>query len=599
MPHYKTPLQKILFTLESVVGASRLNACSAYSNYDATLGATILGEAAKLAEDVLAPLNRTGDSRPARLADGAVSTPPGFVEAYGAFATGGWSGIAADPEFGGQGLPHTLAVAVEEVWQSSNLAFGLCPLLTHGAIEALTAHGSDELKRIYLPKLIDGSWTGTMNLTEPTAGSDVGALKTRAVKAGDGTYRITGQKIYITWGEHDCAENIVHLVLARLAGAPPGTRGISLFLVPKYLPDAQGKPAARNDLTCVGLEHKLGIHGSPTCTMSFGDQDGAIGFLIGQENRGMAAMFTMMNSARLNVGVQGVAIAERALQKALAYAGERQQGKPFGLQHEGSEMVPILRHPDVRRMLLSMQAGVEAARAICLATAVAIDLARHHPDEAERRRAKGREELLTPIAKAWSTDLGVRVASLGVQVHGGAGFIEQTGAAQYYRDARILPIYEGTNGIQAIDLVTRKIGLQDGAAVEALFSDIEDTIGALADGGSPSLPVIASALAMTLDAAQGATAWLRGRLASGKPYDALAGATPFLEMMGTLIGGHFLARGAIAASQGLGSGTGDRAFLASRLAAARFFAETELPHAAGLVAAVTSGAETLYASEFD
>jgi len=599
MPHYKTPLQKILFTLESVVGASRLNACSAYSDYDATLGATILGEAAKLAEDVLAPLNRTGDSRPARLADGAVSTPPGFVEAYGAFATGGWSGIAADPEFGGQGLPHTLAVAVEEVWQSSNLAFGLCPLLTHGAIEALTAHGSDELKRIYLPKLIDGSWTGTMNLTEPMAGSDVGALKTRAVKAGDGTYRITGQKIYITWGEHDCAENIVHLVLARLAGAPPGTRGNSLFLVPKYLPDAQGKPAARNDLTCVGLEHKLGIHGSPTCTMSFGDQDGAIGFLIGQENRGMAAMFTMMNSARLNVGVQGVAIAERALQKALAYAGERQQGKPFGLQHEGSEMVPILRHPDVRRMLLSMQAGVEAARAICLATAVAIDLARHHPDEAERRRAKGREELLTPIAKAWSTDLGVRVASLGVQVHGGAGFIEQTGAAQYYRDARILPIYEGTNGIQAIDLVTRKIGLQDGAAVEALFSDIEDTIGALADGGSPSLPVIASALAMTLDAAQGATAWLRGRLASGKPYDALAGATPFLEMMGTLIGGHFLARGAIAASQGLGSGTGDRAFLASRLAAARFFAETELPHAAGLVAAVTSGAETLYASEFD
>ncbi|MFO1238336.1 MAG: acyl-CoA dehydrogenase [Alphaproteobacteria bacterium] len=598
MADYRTPLQCIRFALEDVVGAARLAECEAYSDYDAALGEAVLGEAGKLAEGVLAPLNRTGDAQPARLDGGEVRTPAGFAEAYRAFADGGWAGVAADPAFGGQGLPHTLAVAVEELWQSSNLAFGLCPLLTHGAIEALSAHGSDELKRIYLPRLIDGSWTGTMNLTEPTAGSDVGALKARAVKADDGSYRITGQKIFITWGEHDCAENIVHLVLARLAGAPPGTRGISLFLVPKYLPDADGRPGKRNDLACVGLEHKLGIHGSPTCTMSFGDHGGATGFLIGQENRGMAAMFTMMNSARLNVGVQGVAIAERALQRARAYAAERLQGKPFGLQHEGAGMVPIDRHPDIRRTLMTMQAGTEAARAICLATAVAIDLARHHPDADVRARFKAREELFTPIAKAWSTDMGVRAASLGVQVHGGMGFIEQTGAAQYYRDARILPIYEGTNGIQAIDLVTRKIGLQDGRAVEALFGEVEDTISALSDGESPSLPVIASALAMTLDAARRATDWLRDRLREGRPYDALAGATPYLELMGVLTGGQFLARGAAAAARGIAAGTGDPAFLAARLATARFFAENELPHAAGLVGAITAGAETLYAAEF-
>ncbi|BCW90140.1 3-methylmercaptopropionyl-CoA dehydrogenase [Alphaproteobacteria bacterium SO-S41] len=598
MAGYQAPLQAIRFTLDSVVDADRLAASGAHPDFDRDLRDSVLEEAAKLAVDVLAPLNRTGDAQGARLENGVVRTTPGFPGAYRAFAEGGWAGIAADPAFGGQGLPHTLAVAVEELWQSANMAFGLCPLLTHGAIEALSAHGTDELKSVYLPKLIAGTWTGTMNLTEPAAGSDVGALKARAVRTEDGSYRITGQKIFITWGEHDCAENIVHLVLARLAGAPPGTRGISLFLVPKFLPDADGKPGVRNDLACVGVEHKLGIHGSPTCTMSFGDHGGATGFLIGQENRGMAAMFTMMNSARLNVGVQGVAIAERALQHARAYAADRKQGKPVGLQHEGTDMVPIDRHPDVRRMLLSMQAGVEAARAICLATAVAADLARHHPDPAERVLAKAREELLTPIAKAWSTDMGVKAASSGVQIHGGMGFIEETGAAQFYRDARILPIYEGTNGIQAIDLVMRKIGLSSGAVVEALFHEIAGTTNALVESADAGLAAMGTSLSAGLETARRATAWLQERLAAGKPYDALAGATPFLELMGVVVGGHFLARGAIQAVRGLAAGEGDTGFLSARLAAARFFAETEVPHAVGLLGGVRAGAETLYATDF-
>jgi alkylation response protein AidB-like acyl-CoA dehydrogenase len=595
MTPYRPPLAEIRFVFDCIL-VNSIKSIS-YDDFDAETRDSVLDEAGRLAADVLAPLNRAGDREPARLEHGTVRTTPGFAAAYRAFAEGGWAGIAADPAFGGQGLPHALAVAVEELWQSANLAFGLCPLLTHGAIEALTAHGSDELKRVYLPKLIAGTWTGTMNLTEPQAGSDVGALKTRAVRAEDGSYSITGQKIYITWGEHDCAENIVHLVLARLAGAPPGTRGISLFLVPKFLPDADGNPGARNDLMCVGLEHKLGIHGSPTCTMAFGDNGGATGFLIGQENRGMAAMFTMMNSARLNVGVQGVAIAERALQQARAYATERKQGKPIGLQHEGAEMVAIDRHPDVRRMLLTMQAGVEAGRALCLATAVATDAARHGADAEGRAAAKLREELLTPLAKAWATDFGVRAASLGVQIHGGMGFIEQTGAAQFYRDARILPIYEGTNGIQAIDLVTRKIGLGGGAAVEALFGEIAATCNDLAAARSDALGAMPGQLSAGLDAARRATAWLRERLGAGKPYDALAGATPFLELLAVVTGGHLLARGALAASRLIASGEGDAGFLTARLAAARFFVETEVPHAAGLLPAVMAGAEVLYAGE--
>ncbi len=599
MSEYRPPLADLAFTLDAIVGAGALKSSGAFPDYDDDLREAVLGEAARLAAEVIAPLNRGGDKQGARLENGVVRSAQGFADAYRAFAEGGWAGVTAEPQHGGQGLPMTIGVAVEEFWQAANMAFGLCPLLTHGAIEAISAHGTDEQKRVYLPKLVSGAWTGTMNLTEPGAGSDVGALKSRAVRTGDGAYRVTGQKIFITWGDHDVAENIVHLVLARLPDAPPGTRGISLFLVPKFLPDAQGNPGVRNDLAVVGLEHKLGIHASPTCTMSFGDNGGATAFLIGQENRGLAAMFTMMNSARLNVGVQGVAIAERALQQAVRYANERAQGKPFGLQHEGASMVPIQRHPDVRRMLMTMRAGIEAGRAICLSTALAIDLARHHPDPAARVRAKHREELLTPIAKAWCTDMGVRAASLGVQVHGGMGFVEETGAAQHYRDARILPIYEGTNGIQAIDLVTRKIGLDKGEALAGLFAEIAETADALQSSPEDIHASAGRQLAAGLAAARDAAAWLVARLGEGKPYDALAGATPFLEMMGAVFGGHLLGRGAIEAARRLSSGEGDASFLAGRIANARFFMANAVTAAAGLLGSVTAGAEALYATEFE
>jgi alkylation response protein AidB-like acyl-CoA dehydrogenase len=599
MSDYRPPLADLAFTLDAIVGAGELQSSGAFPDYDVDLRDAVLAEAAKLAADVIAPLNRGGDKSGARLENGVVRTAPGFAAAYRAFAEGGWSGITAEPDHGGQGLPVTLGVAVEEFWQAANMAFGLCPLLTHGAIEALSAHGTDEQKHVYLPKLIAGTWTGTMNLTEPGAGSDVGALKSRAVRHGDGTYRVTGQKIFITWGDHDAAENIVHLVLARLPDAPPGTRGISLFLVPKFLPDAGGNPGVRNDLAVAGLEHKLGIHASPTCTMSFGDNGGATAFLIGQENRGLAAMFTMMNSARLNVGVQGVAIAERALQQAIRYANDRTQGKPFGLQHEGAEMVPIQRHPDVRRMLMTMRSGIEAGRAICLSTALAIDLARRHPDAAERLKAKQREELLTPIAKAWCTDMGVRAASLGVQIHGGMGFVEETGAAQHYRDARILPIYEGTNGIQAIDLVTRKIGLEKGETLARLFAEIEETAATLSISPEDIHATAGRQLAAGLAAAREAAAWLTGRLSAGKPYDALAGATPFLDMMGAIVGGHFLGRGAIEAARRLTAGEGDAQFLAGRIANARFFIGNTVTAATGLLGSITAGAEALYATEFE
>ena len=599
MSDYRPPLADLAFTLDAIVGAGALKISGAFPDYDEDLREAVLGEAARLAAEVIAPLNRGGDKAGARLENGVVRSAPGFAEAYRAFSEGGWAGVTAEPDHGGQGLPMTLGVAVEEFWQAANMAFGLCPLLTHGAIEAISAHGTDEQKRVYLPKLVSGAWTGTMNLTEPGAGSDVGALKSRAVRAGDGTYRVTGQKIFITWGDHDVAENIVHLVLARLPDAPPGTRGISLFLVPKFLPDADGNPGVRNDLSVVGLEHKLGIHASPTCTMSFGDNGGATAFLIGQENRGLAAMFTMMNSARLNVGVQGVAIAERALQQAVRYANERTQGKPFGLQHEGASMVPIQRHPDVRRMLMTMRAGIEAGRAICLSTALAIDLARHHPDADARTQAKHREEILTPIAKAWCTDMGVRAASLGVQIHGGMGFVEETGAAQHYRDARILPIYEGTNGIQAIDLVTRKIGLDKGNALARLFAEIEETAGALKSSPEEIHANAGRQLADGLAAARESAAWLIARLNEGKPYDALAGATPFLEMMGAVFGGHLLGRGAIEAARRLSAGEGDAVFLAGRIANARFFMANIVTAAAGLRASVTAGAEALYATEFE
>ncbi|MGB5948904.1 MAG: acyl-CoA dehydrogenase [Parvibaculum sp.] len=586
---YRAPVRDMAFVLQEVAGLGGLSAGGGFAELTPDLVDAVLEEGAKLAGEVLAPLNQSADREGARLEADGVRTPKGFAEAYRRWVDGGWGALAAAPEYGGQGLPLALATAMQEMWNAANMSFGLCPILSQGAIEALTAHGTEEQKRLYLARLVSGEWTGTMNLTEPQAGSDLNALKAKAVPQGDGTYRITGTKIFITYGDHDMADNIVHLVLARLPDAPAGTRGISLFLVPKFLVNPDGSLGARNDVKCVGLEEKLGIHGSPTCVMSYGDEGGAIGTLIGEENRGLACMFTMMNNARLLVGTQGVAIAERAYQHALAYANERRQGRPAGSDLPPGEMAPIVAHPDVRRMLLTMKSLTEAARAICYANAVAIDSAHHGADEAAREAGRARADLLTPIAKSFSTDIGVEVASIGVQIHGGMGFIEETGAAQYYRDARILPIYEGTNGIQAIDLVTRKLPLGNGAVVRAFIDEMRETVARTQRSNRDDLAAIGSALDKGLDALDEATAWMLARLKSSSD-DCLAGAAPYLRLFGTVAGGHFLALGALAAAASDGDG-----FMQARLATAGFYAAQQLPLAAGLVAPSTAGAGMLYA----
>jgi len=590
---YRAPLKDIRFTLDHVVGWDALTGLEAFADLSDDLADAVLSEAGRLTAEVMAPLNPVGDKEGAKLSNDEVTTATGFKDAYRQWVEGGWGGVPFDPDYGGQGLPRSLMTAVQEMVQAANPSFGLCPLLTQGAIEALSAHGTQEQKDLYLPKLISGEWSGTMNLTEPQAGSDVGALKSKAEPAGDGTYKITGTKIYITWGEHDMAENIVHLVLARLPDAPPGTRGISLFLVPKFLPNADGSLGARNDLRCIGLERKLGIHGSPTCTMAFGENGGATGFLIGREHKGMAAMFTMMNNARLNVGIQGLGTSEAAFQRALAFAQDRKQGKPFGLQHEMIDMIPIIQHADVRRMLFSMKSRIEAMRAICYANALAIDLAHAHPDEAVRADAKAREELLTPISKAWSTGHCVDIASIGIQVHGGMGFVEETGAAQYLRDARIYPIYEGTNGIQAIDLVARKLPLQGGGAVERFIAEMSETVKGLEAAEGADFAAMAKALGEGAAALDRSSNHLLAAMRD-QPADALAGAQPYLELFGTVAGGHFLARGALAAKAQLDRGEGDAEFLRARITIARFFADTFLPLASGLAHAATYPSEAFY-----
>ncbi len=591
---YTAPLKDIRFTLDAIAGLPALRETGCFDDLSPDLVDAVLEEAGKLTSEVMAPLNRVGDTQGARRNDDSfVTTPNGFAHAYRQWVEGGWGGVPFDPAFGGQGLPRTLMLAVQEMLQGANPSLGLAPLLTQGAIEALSAHGTEEQKALYLPKLISGEWTGTMNLTESHAGSDVGALRAKAAPHGDGTYAITGTKIYITYGDHDMAENIIHLVLARLPDAPPGTRGISLFLVPKVLVNPDGSLGERNDVACTGLEHKLGIHGSPTCTMAFGEQGGAIGTLIGKENRGMAAMFTMMNNARLNVGIQGVGVSEAAFQKALAYAQERTQGKPFGLQHELVDMIPIIQHPDVRRMLLAMKSQTQAARAICYATAMAADWAANHPDEDVRDNAKAREDLLTPIAKAYATDLGVEIASIGVQVHGGMGFIEETGAAQFLRDARIYPIYEGTNGIQANDLVVRKLPLEGGAVLARFLEEMRETAGQARQSGHPRIEAMAAPLHDGIAAVERASAHLLEAL-RGRPADALAGATPFLRLLGTVAGGHFLIRGALAAAKRLDAGDPDTGFLDARITSAVFFAQTYLPLSQGLASSAMHGADVLY-----
>ena len=597
---YTAPLAEQRFVLETVADLPGLATLPGFDGATPDLVDAILGEAAKLAQDVFAPLNAPGDRAGASLADGVVTLPAGFVAAYARYVDGGWAGLGAAPAHGGQGLPFVLASAVQEQLTSANMAFSLCMMLSQGAIEALTAHASVELQETYLNRLITGEWTGTMNLTEPQAGSDVGALRTRAVAHGDGTYRIDGSKIYITWGEHDAAANIVHLVLARLPDAPPGTKGISLFLCPKFLPDADGNFTVRNDLRAVGLEHKLGIHASPTCTMAFGEHGRCVAFLVGAEGAGMRAMFTMMNHARINVGLQGVAIAERAYQGALAFARERVQSARFGA---GGAPVAIIDHADVRRMLMTAKATTEAARALTYFTAAAVDRAHAAHDDRVAGSAgwvaAGRADLLTPVTKAWATDAGVEIASLCLQVFGGMGFVEETGAAQHLRDARIAPIYEGTNGIQALDLVGRKLGQDGGAHWRALFAEIRQDLRDLPPKGDLALlkPYLDDALA----ALENATVWLTGN--SGERLtDTAAGATPYLKMFAVTVGGWLLARQAVAAHERLvrgaaapAAGGDDPAFLKAKIVTARFFAEQIVPPATALLGPVTRGADLLYA----
>jgi acyl-CoA dehydrogenase len=543
----------------------------------------IVAEAGRFAGEVIAPLNRIGDTFGTRFNDGSVTTAPGWKEAYRAWRLAGWNAVTAPAQWGGQGLPQTVNAACTEMWHAASVAFANGPMLTMAAIDALNDHGSAALKAAYLHKLVSGEWMGTMQLTEPQAGSDVGALRTRAERAGDGSYRITGQKIFITFGEHDFTDNIIHFVLARLPDAPPGTRGISLFLVPKFLLQADGSLGARNDVRAHSVEHKLGIHGSPTCTMVFGDAGGATGFLIGEENAGMSCMFTMMNRARLAVGLQGVGLAECATQKALAYARDRRQGRTPGTAASQSDA--IIAHPDVRRMLLSMRALTQAARTICYATALAIDHSERESDEAKRRHAHAQASLLTPVAKAFSTDVANEVASLGIQVHGGMGYIEETGAAQLFRDARIAAIYEGTNGIQAIDLVTRKLPLGDGAVVKSHLEDLRATVSALAADNDPGFGFTAVRLGEAVESLARATAWLLGQLGKA-PDAALAGATPYLRLFGFASGGSLLAKRALSMKRG-----GEDA--AAALATARFFAEHVAVGAGSLERTVVEGAASV------
>jgi alkylation response protein AidB-like acyl-CoA dehydrogenase len=581
---YRAPISDMLLALNHGAGLQAAVKAGHYGDFDHDIAAAVLEEAGRFASDVLAPLNVIGDEHGIKLDDGKVTTAPGWPDAYKRWTEAGWNAVSGPEAFGGQGLPLAINAVCTEIWSASNIAFGLCPLLTLSAIEALDAHGSDDLKKIYLEKLVSGEWPGTMQLTEPQAGSDVGALRTRAERAGDGSYRIKGTKIFITYGEHDMSDNIVHFVLARLPDAPAGTKGISLFLIPKFLVNADGSLGARNDIFASGIEHKLGMHAAPTCTMTMGDHGGAIGYLIGEENRGMSCMFTMMNQARLGVGLEGVGIADRAYQQALAFAQERRQGRAVGKKGEGSD--PIIVHPDVKRMLMQMRALTAAARTICYATAVALDVSVRATDAKTRSLAAARGALLTPIAKAFSTDIGNEVTSLGVQVHGGMGFIEETGAAQHYRDARITAIYEGTNGIQSIDLVTRKLAANNGEAVWALLDELAGIVKRVEVSNDPAFGTTGTKLRDALASLDRTSRWLLERVASA-PNEALAGATPYLRLFGSTLGGCMLANEALAART-LGEGDPQR-----YVTLARFFAENVSVQAVSLERTVMDSAEAV------
>jgi alkylation response protein AidB-like acyl-CoA dehydrogenase len=560
---FRAPVEDLAFSLVAVAGADRLMGEGGFPEFDADTMRAVLEAGGQFADDVLAPIDRVGDQVGARFENGAVVSAPGFTEAFKAYAAGGWNGLAADPQYGGAGLPQALALAVMEMANAANMAFALCPTLTEGAIEALMAHGTDEQKALYVPKMVSGEWSGAMDLTESHSGSDLGMIRTRAEPDGAG-YKLFGEKIFITWGDHDCADNVVHLVLGRIRGAPEGVKGISLFVAPKRLVDEDGRAGVANAMRPGGIEHKLGINASPTCVMLY---EGAKAELVGRPGEGLAHMFTMMNAARLNVGIQGVGVAERAYQRALAYAQERRQGRsPWS----DETPTPIYHHPDIRRRLALAKAKIAAGRGICLMTAVATDLMHASPDPDVREAARLRVELFTPIAKAWSTDMGVEVASDMLQIHGGMGFIEETGAAQQYRDARIAPIYEGTNAIQALDLAGRKLGMKDGAAMKQLVADIRADMGRLGGKGAQ--------LGAGVHALEEATAWMLERRGSD---DALAAASTYLKLAGDVTGGWMLARGALA-----DEGT-------TRMALFRLYSEQVLVAAPALAESVKTGAEGL------
>ncbi|MCC5793631.1 MAG: acyl-CoA dehydrogenase [Chromatiales bacterium] len=586
MADYRAPVKDMSFVIRELAGLDQVARLPGHEEATPDLVEAVLEEAAQLAGEVIGPTNAVGDAQGTQVVDGEVQVPEEFTSAYRQFVGGGWGAITAEKAFGGQELPFLVGMAVEEMWQSANLAWSLCPLLTQGAVRALQAHADDELKQRYLPKMVSGEWTGTMNLTEPQAGSDLSAVRSQAVPDGD-HYRVTGQKIFITWGDHTMADNVIHLVLARLPDAPAGVRGISLFLVPKFLLDGAGVPGERNAVRPVSVEHKLGIHGSPTCVMAF---ENARGWLVGEPNRGLAAMFTMMNHARIGVGLEGLAVAERAYQQSLAWARDRVQGFDPG----GRERVAIIRHPDVRRMLLTMRACIGAMRANAYTTGAQLDFAHRAADPGQRAQAQARVDLMTPVIKGWCTEIAQQLTSLAVQVHGGMGYVEETGVAQHFRDARITTIYEGTTGIQANDLVGRKILRDGGQAMEALLAEMRGLEPALADAGPQLAPILAAHKA-GCDALEQSVTWLLEHH-SGSPTLPGAVAHSLLMLMGTVTGGWQLARSALRAAERLGQGeSADAAWLQARIVTARFYAEQLMPPAVALLEAIKAGDEALMA----
>ena len=593
MSTYAAPIRDMKFVVKELVGLDDITALPGCEEVTPDLVDAVLEEAGNFATGVLDPINIPGDRIGARLEKSVVTAAPGFKEAFKQFSAGGWPGLNCDPQYGGQGLPHIISAQTSEMWNSANMSFCLCPMLTAGVVAALMRHGSDQQKDMYLPNLVSGKWTGTMNLTESQAGSDLSAVRTRAVPEGD-HYRLHGTKIFITWGEHDMAENIIHMVLARTPDAPEGVKGISLFVVPKFMVNKDGSPGKRNDVNCVSIEHKLGIHGSPTCVMAYGEAEGAVGYLIGEENRGLEFMFTMMNFARLEVGIEGVAIAERAYQHALEFARNRVQGREIGVK--SGNRVSIIHHPDVRRMLMSMKAQTEAMRALATLASAHLDKALLHPDKGARANSQALFDLLTPVVKGWCTEQSIEIASLGVQVHGGMGFVEETGAAQYLRDARITTIYEGTTGIQANDLVGRKVAYEKGATIKIVIAQMRSCANELNKVSHPGLAAIHKSLTEGIDALGEATDWLLATYPSNMKA-ASAGAVPFLKLFGTVAGGRQMARAALIAKKRLDEETDDYDFYRAKLGTARFYAEHILPLAQAYRHEVVDGSTSVLALE--